>query len=192
MQYLIDTTISENLRASINIVNNIDFEENAPTISDQIFIINLKDAMQNYSGRISPAIDKSFGITQSFLHNDNHIHLIIINEELCSRYNANLTSVVLHEIGHIVNEYGIKLTPLQALSRGVSLNNLNVVNSQIQLENEFHADYFAKKYNHANELIQNLNSSLNLGFDDNELRLRIIELQNDIIRITNRIKSHTI
>ncbi|MGN7811451.1 hypothetical protein [Flavobacterium sp. 22076] len=194
MQYLIDTTISENLSTSINLVNNIEFEENIPIITDQTFIINYADAIQNYPGRISPVANKSYGITQSFFHNDNIIHLIIVNEELCSRYDANLTAVILHEIGHIVNEYGEKLNPFQASLRKINLNDLDNTNNQIQLENEFHADYFAKKYLYQNELIHNLNSSLNLniGFDDNELRLRIAELQNDMVRITNRVKSHTI
>lgn len=194
MQYLIDTVISENLQNAINLVNNINYEENISIITDEIFIINLSDAIQNYPERISVAAEKSYAITQSFFHNDNNIHLIIINEELCSRYNANLTAVILHEIGHIVNEYDKKLTQFQASLRNINLNDLEDVNNQIQLENEFHADYFAKKYLYQNELIHSLNSSLNLniGFNDDELRLRIEELQNDMIRITNRVRSHTI
>lgn len=189
MQYLLNIINSENILNSIQEINGINFKDNADIINNEICIISKFDAFKKYPKRISPAIKKSFGITQSFLEDGEKIHLIIINEELCLQYNVDFTAVILHEIGHIVNEYDKKITPLKAISMNVQYKEEN---QRIQLENEFHADYFAKKYGYLNGMIQNLQNSLNKGFNDKELESRIEELKGKSIRITNNIRSHTI
>lgn len=190
MRYFLENQVPQIFINLIDQINRIQFEFNQEVVRDQTIIISLDHAIEFLQNRFSPAAQNSFGITQSIIIEGERFHLIIINENLCNQLRADFTSVVLHEIGHIINEFDRIITTVQAMKR--KMTNFAEENDRIRLENEFHADYIVKYYGFLENAIQNLNVSLNQGFDDNELRRRIAALQNDEIRLVNNIKTHTI
>ncbi|MFC2188355.1 hypothetical protein ACFCT7_13650 [Fulvivirgaceae bacterium LMO-SS25] len=190
MRYLIEPT-PEVFDKLIGAINKIDFLPNKGVIDNQTILISLADANLSIPNRFSPLIKNTFGITQSIIFENEKFHLIIINEEFCRVYRADLVSVILHEIGHIINVFQKEISPLEARRNNIS-GDLNQINAAIRLENEFHADYIVK---HCGQIIgakQNLRNSLNIGFDDEELNLRIAALESNKIRLTNTIRTHTI
>jgi hypothetical protein len=190
MKHIANVPISENLQTSIDVINTINFDTNQQIIEKETYILSWEYGNELYPNRISSAAQNSFAITQSFYHNGTPIYLIVINEQKCNELNANLTAVLLHEIGHVINEFGKKLSPMQAIQQNI--NDLTSFNENIQIENEFHADYIVKKYGYSDEAIHNLKISLSQGFNDEEISRRIMELQSDRVRVTNIVRSHSI
>ncbi len=194
IEYLIKTDISAEFQDAIDILNGINYQENNEIIDDEIFIVSVNDMTENFPNRFPSIANDTFGLAQSFLKNQNQnlIHLIIINENMCQDNNVNLVAVILHELGHILNEFGRQLTLREILTQKLTQQEISVRNQEIKLENEHHADYFAKEYGYGNEQIKNLQLSLNKGFNDNELQSRITELKSEKIRMTNTVRIHTI
>lgn len=192
MEYLITNRVPQNFQQVIENINNINFEKNANVIMNEIFIISLNDMQENFPNRFLQKANNTFGIEQSFYNNENKVHLIIINIEMIREFQVNLIAVILHELGHIVNEFERILTTLEGISRGMTSEQIKNEKNRIKLENEFHADFFVKKYGFMDDLINNLQLSLNRGLNDEELNQRIIQLESDVERITNNVRQHNI
>lgn len=191
MRYFIENQTPQALINPINLINDIEFESNQEVIRNETLIISLDHAEKFLQNRFVSAANHSFGIVQSFIQKSGErVHLIIINENLCNTLQADIISVVLHEIGHIINEFGQKITTVQAIQRNIT--NLKEENDRIRMENEFHADYIVKHYGFLEGALQNLRVSLGQNFDDEKLRQRIATLEGDEIRLTNNIRTHTV
>lgn len=189
MQYLYnDTDSSINFAPYLQIINAIIFESHTDVIVNELFIVSFQDAKNRLDGRISLAINNTSAITQSLLLDEGKVHLIVINEDLCN--GMDLIAIILHEMGHILNEFGTEITPLQAWEKNIS--NWSELNREIKLNNEFSADYYAKKYGYQNSLIENLQMSLGKGYDDEELNRRIVNLKSEEIFNLNRLRKHSI
>ncbi|GAA3734249.1 hypothetical protein GCM10022422_16420 [Flavobacterium ginsengisoli] len=189
MQYLYDDTDSSiNFANYIQTINAINFENHIEVIADDIYVVTLRDTLGRLDGRISSAINNTSAITQSLRLEGRNIHLIVINEDLCN--NMDVISIILHEMGHILNEFGTLITPMQAIQGRII--NFNELNREIRLNNELSADFYAKKHGYGDSLIANLAMSLGRGYDDAELRLRIECLQSEREFNLNHLRTHNL
>ncbi|MFB9108155.1 hypothetical protein [Flavobacterium gyeonganense] len=187
MQYLYNNTVSNtNFAPYIEEINAMEFENHQDVINDEIFIVTLADARARLINRFNPVINNTSGHTQSLRLGERDIYLIIINEDLC--VNMDISAVILHEMGHIVNEFGTEITTLQAWKEKI-LDSVDR-NKEIKLRNEFGADFFAKKCGYAENIIQNLRNSLRQNYDDEELNSRILALESDEIFDFNNLRAH--
>lgn len=117
-------------------------------------------------GSISDKWKNSFAITQSYDHNGSPVHLIVFNDHECNRLGLSdreKASVILHEIGHILNRHpklDSILTMAQCLDQAVNYEEEKLKKSKYLNEDEHYADQFPVGYGFKTELISCLQKSL--------------------------------
>ncbi len=104
-------------------------------------------------------IKKDFGTSQNnYTHQNKNGYLIIINNELCKKINLSkkeVTAILLHELGHILNYYVEERipTPMELFTIGQNKSYQDLIRDNNILSKEFYADYYAKKYGYGEHLI---------------------------------------
>jgi len=185
------------LSAAISIVEwTLDCEKDRQ-VADKIEIYPLNKA-QFGNNENKLLAEKGFGncLIKSFDGIDYYVS-IAINTEKCKKADLSereISSIILHELGHILNEPELKIEPTleYCFINGLGFNKqiLNEIREYNSIAMETYADYYASKYGFGKELIstfqkQDKNFEQKIGFK----KIRINKILNQEVLIGGFMKN---
>jgi hypothetical protein len=138
------------------------------------------DTWENIKGKMPrnrKLAESGFGFCiTNFYEFGEFVRIIVINLENCNLAqftNREIAAIILHELGHLLNEpeFIQKPTFLYCFNNGIVFNQkiLDEITSEVNMKKEIYADSYANQYGFGEELIttfhkQNLHFEQKIGY----------------------------